>query len=134
MKQQTLRPYLIHIFQRLYRRKWAASRLYWMLAKRESREPQRELLQKLALKLERSAVRYAVRLSRLGGKRPSNRFYLFDRLWYWFLSCCPLRWGLSWLRYLEKRDVKDAQSLLRAKARIFAQSADRFPQRTYDSR
>jgi hypothetical protein len=112
MTQEMLKRDLIKVFQRSYRRMWAASRLYWELSKCESEQIQQEILQMMALKSERSAVRSAVRLSRLGGKRPLNRDPWFDRLWRWFLLCCPRSWALSWLQWLEKRDARDVNTLL----------------------
>jgi hypothetical protein len=121
-----LRQQLISVFQRSYRRKWTISCLYWTLAKRESRSTHRAILQRLALKAERSAVRYALRLSRLGGTLPSNRRSLCERLWALLLVHCPLSWAIAWLRWLEKRDLHDLKTLLVFREKPPAKSFSRF--------
>ncbi|OKH28679.1 hypothetical protein [Chroogloeocystis siderophila] len=132
MSKRTLKSRLIAVFQRSYRRSWMSSRIYWTLAKRESRELHREIFQQLALKAERSAVRYAIRLSRLRGSLPSNQYSLGDRLWCWILSHCPLRWALAWLGWLEKRNIKDLHTFLVLKWRTLSRSTDRSQQKTHD--
>jgi hypothetical protein len=118
-----LRQQLISVFQRSYRRKWTISCLYWTLAKRESRSTHRAILQSLALKAERSAVQYALRLSRLGGTLPSNRRSLGERLWALLLVHCPLSWAIAWLRWLEKRDLHDLKTLLVFRGKPLAKSS-----------
>ena len=105
MNKQTLKPSLITAFQRSYRLKWAVSRIYWALAEREPGESQRKVLQMLALKSDRSAVCYAIRLHRLGGTLPSNADSRRARLWRWLLVNWSSYRAIAWIDWLEKRDT-----------------------------
>lgn len=104
MNKQTLKPFLIAAFQRSYRLKWVVARVYWALAEREPGKNQQEMLQMLALKAERTAVCYAVRLHRLGGTLPSNADLRHDRLWRWLLVGHS-HWAIVWIEWLEKREA-----------------------------
>ncbi|NMF85841.1 hypothetical protein [Nodosilinea sp. P-1105] len=114
----TLSNHLIAVFQRSYRRRWTICRLYWVLVQRESRHTHRPLLEALALRAERSAVRAAIRLSRLGAPLPSNRRTWRDVLSCWLLAYCPLSWAIAWLKWLENRDLRDLKMLLNLRQRL----------------
>ncbi|MBW4661968.1 MAG: hypothetical protein KME15_25180 [Drouetiella hepatica Uher 2000/2452] len=59
----------------------------------------------LALKSERSAVCYAIRLHRLGGTLPSNVDSRRDRLLRWLLVNSRFCWAIAWIDWIEKRDT-----------------------------
>ena len=82
------------------------ARVYRALAESVIGESQQEVLWMLARRSEQSALKYAARLARLSRGTIQNEESLRERLWRWLLVHCGLRCAMTWIEWIEKRNIR----------------------------
>ncbi len=110
-----LRIALVSVFQRIYRHRRIAARVYRALANRHLDDLRRDLILLMADLAEQRAHHYAVQLRRLGSTLLPEKGNWDDRLWYWLLVHCSVGFAIRWIEWVEHMDNSDLASLLSAR-------------------
>ncbi len=113
MNQSTVsRSYLISALKKTCLQKQEIAQLYKMMAKRESCQWRRELLQTMAVKSEQSMLRPARTLKRLGESVPSLHYSQMKQSWHRLIAQLNIPVALTWIKQLEERDTRRYRQIL----------------------